>query len=151
MLRDLLNVESLSAADQFKTKVRELGKEGCKAYKILMSESIDNIIKSIKDGSPVGVSNGHFKLKFGTACWIIEDGAGTERIIGLIDVPGTSDEHDAYRSEMAGLYGIGKAVNILEAIGKIEVGKIEVGKIEVGCDGLSALNRCFKAGHDEIS
>ena len=47
---------------------------------------------------------------------------------------------------MAELYGIGKAVNILEDIGK-KWGR----EIEVGCDGLSALNRCFKAGHDEIS
>ena len=47
---------------------------------------------------------------------------------------------------MAGLYGIGKEINILE-----DIGKIEVGKIEVGCDGLSALNKCFNAGHDEIS
>ena len=111
-----------------------------------MSELIDNIIKSIKDGSAVGVSDGSFKLKFGTACWIIEDGAGTERIIGLIDVPGTSDEHDAYRSELAGLYGICKVIYILE-----ELGRIDGGKIEVGCDGLSALNRCFKASHDDIS
>ena len=81
----IINIDNLSSADQFKTKVRELGKERWSARKILMSELIDNIIKSIKDGSAVGVSDGSFKLKFGTACWIIEDGVGTERIIGLID------------------------------------------------------------------
>lgn len=37
------------------------------------------------------------------ACWIIENESGTERIIGLLDVPGSSDGHDVYRSELAGL------------------------------------------------
>ena len=111
-----------------------------------MTDSIDGIIESIKDGTVVGVSDGSFQHRIGTSCWIIENGAGTERIIGLIDAPGTIDGHDAYRSKLSGLYGISKAVSFLE-----DIGKIERGKIEVGCDGLSALRRCFNVGSDEIS
>ena len=143
---DVLNVDNSSLTTKFRVKVRELGKERWAARKILMTSTIDGIIESIKDGSAVGVSGGSFQHNIGTACWIIENGAGTERIIGLIDVPGNIDEHDAYRSELAGLYGIGKAVSLLE-----DIGHIESGKIEVGYDGLSALRRCFNVGSDEIS
>lgn len=143
---ELMNIENESLAEQFKREVLNLGKERWATRKILMTESIDNIIESIKDGTAVWVSDGSFQNSFGTACWILENGTETERIIGLIDVPGTRDEHNAYRSELAGLYGIGKTISMLEVIGNIERRKIEV-----GCDGLSALNRCFKSGHDEIS
>ena len=75
-----------------------------------MNPSIDGIIDSIKNGSTIRVSDGSFQMKFGIACWIIDKKCGSERIVGLIDVPGCSDEHDAYRSELAGLYDI---VNIV--------------------------------------
>ena len=66
----------------------------------------------------------------------MENSTGTERIVGLIDVPGHDDEHDAYRSEIAGLYGIVMAVKML-----VTIGNISGAQIEIGCDGLSALNR----------
>ena len=84
---DVLNVDNSSLTTKFRVKVRELGKERWAARKILMTSTIDGIIESIKDGSAVGVSDGSFQHNIGTACWIIENGAGTERIIGLIDVP----------------------------------------------------------------
>lgn len=46
----------------------------------------------------------------------------TERIVGLVDVPGHDDEHDAYRSEITGLYGIVMAVKLLVTIG-VSLGK----------------------------
>lgn len=52
----------------------------------------------------------------------------------MTNLPRACDKHDAYRSELSGLYGIGKASSILE-----ETGNIIEGKIEVGCNGLGAL------------
>ena len=66
--------------------------------------------------------------------------------MGLIDVPGHDDEHDAYRSEIAGLYGIVMAVSML-----VKIGNISGARIEVGCDGLSALHRSFWANEEDIS
>lgn len=80
----------------------------------MLAPSIGGIIESIKDGTALGVNNGSFTCEFGTTCWMIENGSGTERIVGLIDVPGFNDEHDAYKSELAGLYGIVKVVEMLE-------------------------------------
>ena len=93
---DIINVDNLSSADKFRIMVRKLGKERWAVRKILMTDSIDGIIESIKDGTAVGLSDDLFQHRIGTACWIIENGVGTERIIGLIDAPGTIDEHDAY-------------------------------------------------------
>ena len=70
----------------------------------------------------------------------------TERIIGLIDIPGRKKQHDAYRSELGGLYGIVTAVEILA-----EISKLKDGGIEIGCDGMSALNRSFWVDMDDIS
>ena len=57
--------------------------------KVFMSQSIEGIIIDIKEGKAVAVSDRSFKEEFGTACWIIENGIGTEKIIGLIDIPGS--------------------------------------------------------------
>ena len=73
---------------------------------VLMNHTIGDIVECIRNGTAIAVSNGLLKDKFSIACSIIENKSGTERIAGLIDVPGFDDEHDAYRSELAGLYGI---------------------------------------------
>ena len=57
--------------------------------KVFMNQSIEVIITDIKEGKTVAVSDGLLKEKTGTACWIIENEIGTERIIGLIDIPGS--------------------------------------------------------------
>ena len=114
--------------------------------KVFMSQSIEGIITDIEEGKAVAVSDGSFKEEFGTACWIIENELGTERIIGLIDIPGSKKDHDAYRSELGGLYGIVTAVDIL-----VEISKLKEGGIEIGCDGMSALNRAFWVDKDDIS
>ena len=66
--------------------------------------------------------------------------------MGLIEVPGFSDEYDAYQSELAGSYGLARA-----AILPKDIGKVNGGGIEIGCDGLSALKRSFQVGPEEIS
>ena len=104
-----------------------------------MTSTIDDVVKSIKNGTAVVVSDGYFKDDFGTSYWIIENGKGTDMIVGIIDVPGYEDEYDAYRSEITGLYGIVAAVGMLE-----KIGNIEGSHVEVECDGMSVLHRSFE-------
>lgn len=66
-----------------------------------MTDSVAGMIESIKHGSAVGVSDSLFQYRFGTTCWIIKNDAGTYRILCLIDVAGTCDEHNAYRSKLS--------------------------------------------------
>ena len=105
---------------------------------VMMSISVDGILDSLRDGTAVVVTDDSFKDKFGTMCWILENATGTERIVGLIDVPGHDDEHDAYGSEISGLYGIVMAVDM-----QVNIGDISGSKLEAGCDGLSALHISF--------
>ena len=111
-----------------------------------MSQSIDGVLDSLRDGTAVGVSDASNKDEFGTASWILENAAGTERIVGLINVPGHDDDHNAHRSEIDGIYGIVMSVSML-----VKIGNISGAKIEVGCDGLSALHMFFWANEEDIS
>ena len=111
-----------SYKDALKEKIGHLGKERWAARNFFMTAEIGGIISSLENGTAVGVSDGSFQHKFGTACFIIENKEGTERIVGLIDVPGFSDEHDAYRSELAGLYGLVRVTTMLQEIGQVKGG-----------------------------
>jgi hypothetical protein len=59
-------------------------------------------------------------------------------ILGLNVVPGHQDDQGAYRSELAGLFGI-----VVVVLHLCLWAGIESGGIEIGCDGLSALNKAF--------
>jgi hypothetical protein len=95
------------------------------------------IIDSLKSGSARAISDGSFKDKFGTSTFTILNDCACS-ILGLNVVPGHPDDQGAYRSELAGLFGIFLVVNQL----CLWAG-IESGGIEIGCDGLSALNKAF--------
>jgi hypothetical protein len=95
------------------------------------------IVRSLLLGSARAISDGSFKDKFGTSAFTIIDNQDTS-ILGLNVVPGHPDDQSAYRSELAGLFGIVLVVNRL-----CSWAKIESGGIEVGCDGLSALEKAF--------
>ena len=135
----------ISFTARFTNAMSQLGVEQWAAKVVYMTASIDGILQGLMDGSLVGVSDGSFKDKRGTACWILETQDGCERIVGLAEVPGQEDEHDAYRSELAGLFGLVVAVKTLT-----ELGDIKNGVVEVGCDGLSALHRSFRHGVEDI-
>ena len=55
----------------------------------------------------MGVSDGSFKDQFGTACWILKpkEQAGGSIWCPCV-VPGGGESQSAYRSELAGLYGM---------------------------------------------
>ena len=71
---------------------------------MLLTEFVNNIFKSLRQGTTIVFSNASFKDKFGPAHWIIENNTGNKRIIGLIDVPSHDNEHDSYISELTGLH-----------------------------------------------
>jgi hypothetical protein len=99
--------------------------------------NLDPLIASIIAGTARAVSDGSFKDKFGTSAFTILDSTDVS-IIGLNIVPGHPDDQGAYRSELAGLFGIVLVVNAL-----CSWAKLSHGAIEIGCDGLSALDKAF--------
>jgi hypothetical protein len=98
---------------------------------------LSSLIASLSRGTAHTISDGSFKDKFGTSAFTILD-AHTTSILGVCVVPGHPDDQGAYRSELAGLFGIALVANSL----CLWAG-IQSGGIEVGCDGLSALNKAF--------
>jgi hypothetical protein len=99
--------------------------------------SIDDgaiISEAICQGKGVGVSDGSFKDSFGTACWIIQGDSDLGEIKCPCLVPGNGQVQSAYRSELAGLYGMITMINTLCAYHDIKDGAIEL-----GCDGIQAL------------
>jgi hypothetical protein len=92
------------------------------------------IADAIRQGNAIGVSNGSFKDKFGTACWILQGETADGEIKCPCLVPGNGSVQSAYRSELAGLYGM---VTMINAI--CEFYHIKLGAIELGCDGIQAL------------
>ena len=68
----------------------------------------------------------------------MENTSGSERIASLVEVSWNDDEHDTYRSKLAGIFGLIVAVNIL-----MKIEKISTGGAEIGCDGLSSSQRSF--------
>jgi hypothetical protein len=91
-----------------------------------------NISQSI-----IAVSDGSFKENHGTAAWIVRI-TDTCEITGKMVTPGETHDQSAYRSELAGLYGVACTIWLLEQ----EYGAI--GKITAACDGLSALRQVKK-------
>jgi predicted RNA-binding Zn-ribbon protein involved in translation (DUF1610 family) len=83
------------------------------------------------------VSDGSFKEQHGTAAWMIIVSPSCV-IQGRCITPGTPEIQSAYRSELAGLYGIAYYVYYLERKHGVS------GKITVACDGISALNQVSK-------
>lgn len=110
-LSDEVDTPSLG---MFKTIDIQLCNERWSYIEITMTSSIDEFIDSINDVTSVGVSDGLYKYKSRTTCWIVENSTGTKMIVELIDVSGFSNKYAAYRSELASLYGIVKAVVMLE-------------------------------------
>jgi hypothetical protein len=70
------------------------------------------IIDSLSQGTAQAISDGSFKVKFGTSAFTILD-SGNSSILGLNIVPGHPDDQSAYHSELAGLFAIVRIVNLL--------------------------------------
>jgi hypothetical protein len=84
-----------------------------------------------------GVSDGSYKDHFGTAAFILvvaDDSATCIR--GRVVTPGDPEDHNAYRSELAGIY----ALTVIHwAVCAFY--NLDAGQIELACDGKSALQQ----------
>jgi hypothetical protein len=89
----------------------------------------------------MAISDGSYKETFGTATWTIGDPETVSFVSGKSICPGTACDHDAYRSELSGIF------SILMVMKKFcEFRAISEGYITLGCDGKSALEKAFKTG-----
>jgi hypothetical protein len=70
----------------------------------------------------------------GTASRVLEGADSTNRIEGSCVVPGYASDQSAYRSELAGLFGMAVILNVI-----CKVHRIDKGNIELACDNESAL------------
>ena len=115
-------------------------------HDVKTSVDIDEIVDDIANGTAVGVSDGSFKEEFGTTSWVIENASGTQRIMGNVLVPGFASDQSAYRSEIAGIYGL---VMVTEAIKRLW--GLEQGEITIECDGINALHESLDFRYKPIS
>jgi hypothetical protein len=94
----------------------------------------------LRKGTAIAVSDGSFKDTRGTAAFMIEDRdtpSAVSQTIGVNTVPGSIEDHSAYRSELSGVSGIIAIVDcICSAHGVLS------GAIEVGMDGDQAMKVC---------
>jgi len=95
------------------------------------------VANAIRHGTAVAVSDGSFKMKYGTAAFVIEGNDSVNRIRGVNEVPGPLVDGDSHRCELAGLYGI---VTLIQTI--CDMYQIKEGTVKVACDNEQAL-RCF--------
>ena len=111
-------------------------------------EHLEKIVNGIKHGTFVGVSDGSFTPTFqlGSAAWIITSESDKGYLQGGGITPGTPTSHNAYRSEVAGIYGLLIILSCLQ-----NITDMEGATITIGCDGSSALWTSFKQRHQVSS
>jgi hypothetical protein len=90
-----------------------------------------------QNNQALAISDGSFKSKHGTAAWIIFVSPECQ-LVGKTITPGDPADQCAFRSELAGLYGIACTLFHLEH------GLGITGEITIGCDGISALRQVAK-------
>ena len=96
--------------------------------------ALADIIEGLKSGTTIAVSDGSFKLMFGTAAFILYNTITGRKIRGCIISSGGPEDQSPYRSELIGLAGIITHVATL-----CDEHNIPNPSIEIACDGLSAL------------
>ena len=104
------------------------------------SSQIDgaDVVAAIIAGTAIAVSDGSFKDSFGTSAWTVRGDTSDQFLTGVNVVPGSDEDQSAFRSELAGIYGILTAVSSL-----CSLHEVLSGGITVACDGESALDYIF--------
>ena len=138
--------ESLPSLESFITALLSNSGELWAVHEVMTTDDISNLVLDIANGTAVCVSDGSYKDECGTASWIIESKDRTQRIQGKVAVPGYASDQSAYRSELAGLYGI---VFVIETL--VEVYCITHGGVSIGYDGLSALQQAVTTNRSATS
>jgi hypothetical protein len=94
------------------------------------------IANAITQHTAIALSDGSYKDSRGASAWVLEADSSVGRIKGWTMVPGTTEDHSAYRSELTGLLAI---LVFIEELCTFH--NISSGGITIGCDGLSALHQ----------
>ena len=93
--------------------------------------------KAIEKNKALAISDGSFKLNRGTAAAIMEEENNpASRIVLLNKVPGVGMDQSLYRSELAGVCGIIKTLELLT-----KTFNIKKGSIRIGLDGENVVKR----------
>jgi hypothetical protein len=110
-------------------------------HRIQVQQEGQRLLDALQEGTVMAVSDGSYKDTYGTAAWTIGDQDEFSILSGRVVCPGTDDDHNLYRSELAGIYAITAIMNKL-----CEYYQIHEGTVEIGCDGQSALKTAFDYG-----
>ena len=100
-----------------------------------------DVVNSIQAGDASAISDGSFKDLSGAAGFSIVCRKTGSSLTGRHTVQGPACAQSAYRSELSGILGVQKLVQLLT----IHYG-ISTGGITLACDGLSALQQAFFDG-----
>ena len=96
---------------------------------------IQELALELEAGNVRAVSDGSTKEGFGTAAWVLESKTNPKAAISGNNItPGTPADQSSGRSELAGLYGIAVATQLITSFYGIQQGSISV-----GCDGLNQV------------
>jgi hypothetical protein len=63
---------------------------------LTLSDDGSTMVRAIRQGDAIAISDGSFQDQFGTAAWVIEGARPTGRIVGDVTVPGTAKDQSAY-------------------------------------------------------
>ena len=102
------------------------------------AENLQHVAAHLSSSRPLcAVSDGSFHpaLQVGTAAWVLHTGDHTHDLGGSNVVPGPKEVQCAHRSELSGLIGAVRHVNLI-----CHMFQITSGDAELGCDGLEAYN-----------
>ena len=106
--------------------------------KVATDDNALYVAQAIRDGDAIAVSDGSYKQERGTAAFTIRGKTEIHPVTGVNMVPGYYADHQSYRAELSGLYGV---VCTVEDICLQH--KITDGCIEIGCDGEQAVYKAF--------
>ena len=97
---------------------------------------------AIRNGTARAISDGSYieEVQKGSSAFIITPGKTIEnRFVGYNWVPGSPEDQNPYRSELAGINGVLSAIAVI-----VKMKDITEGEIEIALDGLSAKNQVEK-------
>lgn len=107
----------------------------------LHTQNEAGLLTALREGTAMAISDGSYKDTYGTAAWMIGDPDTVSFISGKSICPGAACDHDAYRSELAGIHSI---IAVMKKF--CEYYDILDGSIELGCNGMCALELVFDKG-----
>ena len=100
---------------------------------------ITPILQGLIKGTAIWVTNGSFKEGQGTSAFTLLASIDTDSGVTLINqTPGRKQDIDAYRAEVAGIYGCIAFTNKL-----VQEHQIKANEATMACDCLSALHNIF--------